>query len=81
MLSSLTPPLPVAASTSRPRPFHCKVHAGPFEGLWHEEGGGVGERVPQEVPADVGTVRMSDSRWAPCVDAGGAVEGARGGQS
>lgn len=70
-----------AASTSHPRPSHCKVHAGPCGGLWHGRSGGEGGAVLLEVPGDAETVMMSGSRWAPCVDAGEEAEGARGGQS
>lgn len=71
----------MVASTSHPRPFHYKVHAGLCAALWHGGDGGEGGAVPQEVPDDVVKVRMSGSHWAPCGDAGEGVEGAHGGQS
>lgn len=75
------PSLPVVASTSHPRPSHYKVHAGPCGALGHGVGGGVGGGAPRVVPADVVKVKMSDSHWEPCEDAGEGAEGARGGQS
>lgn len=71
----------MVASTSHPHPSHYKVHAGPCGALLHGEGGDADGGVPQAVPADVEKVRMSGSRWAPCVDVGEGAEGARGGQS
>lgn len=37
--------------------------------------------APPAVPVDVGTARMSGSRWVPYADADVGAEGARGGQS
>lgn len=51
----------MAASTSRPRPSHCKVHAGPCGGLGHGQSGGEGGAVLLEVPGDAEKVMMSGS--------------------
>lgn len=81
LLSCPYPSLPVVASTSHPHPSHYKVHAGLCGALWHVGGGGVDGVAPQVAPSDVEKVRMSGSHWAPYVDVGEGVEGARGGQS
>lgn len=71
----------MVASTSHPRLSHYMVHAGPCGALWHVGGGGEGGAVPQQTPADVEKGRMSGSHWAPYVEVGEGVEGARGRQS